>query len=46
MSAGKAKPGSGVSTTPPAAAKSASLFFQLSTSFNPGKTPIDPGNAS
>ena len=45
-SAGKAKAGSGVRATPPAAAKLASLSFHLLTSCIPGKTPIDPGKAS
>ena len=39
-SAGKAKAGSGVRATPPAAAKLAS-FLQELTSFMPGKTPMD-----
>ena len=45
-SAGSAKAGSGVRATPPAAAKLASLSFQLVISFFPGNTPIEPGNAS
>ena len=40
-SAGKAKAGSGVKATPPAAAKLASLSFHLLTSFIPGKTPLN-----
>ena len=44
--AGSAPPVEGPSTTPPAAAKSASRAFHAATSGKPGKTPIEPGKAS
>ena len=43
-SAGRAKAGSGVRATPPAAIKLA--FFPTTNFFISGNTPIEPGNAS